>query len=247
MQKPRLLIADAVDSFRMALAEELAPRYRIRCCQNGKEALELIRTFEPDAVVIDLTLPEVDGISVLLKAAELGARPIVLATTRFLSEYVSEMVTRLGVGYVMLKPCDVRTTAERLGDLTQHMKPLPVSKPDMQTIVSNVLLSLSFPAKLRGYTYLREALPRAIGKPGQMITKEIYPEVARICGVSQNQVERGIRSAIESAFARRDDRVWSQYFNMEGMTKRPSNGDFLLTLAAKLAGEEQQEGNWGDL
>lgn len=235
MGKPKLLIADAAEEFRRALGDQVAESYTIRYCQNGREALELIRTFEPDALVLDLMIPEVDGISVLMQAAEQGARPVVLATTRFVSEYVMEAVTRLGVGYVILKPCDIRAAAARLMDLTQHLKPVSVTKPDPRTVVSNVLLRMSVPAKLRGYAALREGILLTMQCPGQMVTKELYPEVGRICGASKGQVERAMRSAIESAYDNRDDRVWGEYFNMENLSKRPSNGTFISTMAARLA------------
>lgn len=243
MQKLKLLIADAVDPFRQALAEELEPMYRIRCCRTGKEALELIHSFEPDAVVIDLTLPEMDGISVLLKAEELGIRPVVLAITSFMNEYVSEMLTRLSIGYVLMKPCDIQTAVERLGDLTNHVKPRPVTRPDKRTLVSNALLSLGMGAKLRGYNYLRIAIPMDMENPELMVTKELYPEVARICGVTKDHVERGIRTAIESAFRRGRRTVWQAYFGDDPnvLRERPSNGDFISTLAIKLAEGELPE------
>jgi len=61
----KLLIADATEEFRIALAERLAGSYVIRCCNHGKQTMELIHTFRPDMLVLDMMLPALDGISLL--------------------------------------------------------------------------------------------------------------------------------------------------------------------------------------
>lgn len=235
----KLLIADSSEEFRMALADQVAGSYVIRCCQQGKEALELIGSYKPDILVLDLMLPELDGISVLQQAAELGAQPMVLATTRILNDYVQDAVNRLGVGYLMVKPCDIKATAVRLGDLTMHLKPLPPARPDIHTAVANILRRLGIATKLRGYGYLREAIPVALRQRGQLVTKEIYPAVARACDVNKEQVERCIRTAIGKAFKRRNEEIWRLYFQPEpdGTLVQPSNGAFIFALAEWLAAE----------
>lgn len=240
MQMLKLLIADSSDEFRHAFAQEVAGSYVIRGCRQGKEALELICSFKPDIVVLDLMLPELDGISVLCQAAQRGAQPMVLATTRFCNDYVQDAITRLGVGYLVLKPCDVKATADRLADLTEHLKPVSVARPDIHILVSNVLLKLGFSTKHHGYTYLREAIPIAMRQSGQMVTKQIYPEVGHLCNASRDQVERSIRGAIAAAFARGNPQVWREYFQPEpdGTLQRPSNSTFIFDLAERLKNEE---------
>lgn len=240
MQMLKLLIADSTEEFRLALADQVAGSYVIRCCQDGREALAQICSFKPDLLVLDLMLPELDGISVLQQAAELGARPMVLATTRLVNAYVQDAITRLGVGYLLVKPCDVKATAARLRDLTEHLKSAPPARPDIRVVIPNILLKLSFAAKHHGFAYLVEAVAVAMSKPDQMITKEIYPAVGRACEAKREQVERCIRSAIVKAFKNRDEQVWRQYFcpGADGNLTRPSNGTFILTLAKRLAAEE---------
>ena len=56
---------------------------------------------------------------------------------------------RLGVGYLMVKPCNVKATVERVRDLSQQVEIAAATPPDPRTEVSNVLLSLGFSTKLR--------------------------------------------------------------------------------------------------
>lgn len=235
MSAPKLLIADSNDDFRLALAEALQEHYHVHCCQNGKNALELLHTYRPDVLVLDLMLPELDGISLLQAAADSGIRPKVLATSRFVNDYVLEMTKHLGVNYLMMKPCDVQSTVNRIQDLNRHPCHSPAAS-DPKVYASNLLLSLGIPTKLRGYEYLRQAVVLMAQDPEQSITKELYPAVGQLCHCKAGHVERSIRNAIDAAWHRRDDRVWMQYFSPgpDGTIPRPTNAALISRLADNL-------------
>lgn len=243
MEKLKLIIADGSEDFRFALADMLRGAYQVRLCENGNQAQELIRSFQPDVLVLDLMLPGLDGISLLQWAAESGSSFVVLATTRFASDYVLESLSRLGVGYLMMKPCDIRATAARIGDLTNRIHPPRTGRTDERTQVSNMLLSLGISTKLRGYGYLREAVLLQRKNPGQSITKILYPEVAKVCGCEAIHVERSIRSAIAAAWENRDEQIWRMYFLPDGTGSipRPTNGAFISQLAERLIQQNGQD------
>lgn len=233
MDKLKILIADPAEDFRNALAETLHGSYHIRTTSDGIQSLQILRSFLPDILVLDFMIPGLDGITLLQKAAESGIRPVVLATTRFLSDYALDAAERLGVGYIMIKPCDVNATVARIADLSQRLKPPAFSHPDPRTLVSNTLLRLGIPTKLRGYSYLREAILLMAQDPNQSITKELYPAVAAQCTGTAIQIERSIRSAINTAWNQKDGHIWQLYFaaNDTGLIPRPSNGAFISRLA----------------
>ena len=175
----KLLIAEGSEEFRQALAEKLTGAYLIRVCVEGKDALETMRSFRPDLMVLDLMLPGLDGVSLLQRASEEADPPTVLAVSCFFNDYILEALTRLNVGYVMKKPCDIDATIARLADLSGHMNRTAFAKPDPGTEVSNLLLALGFSTKLRGYAYLRDAILEQMRNPGCMMTKELYPAVGK--------------------------------------------------------------------
>ena len=111
MERLKLLIAEGTEDFRIALAETLRGAYTLRECDDGVTALELMASFQPEVVVLDLMLPGLDGLTLLQRAVAAQLHPIVLATTRFHNEYVVETAQELGVAYIMVKPCDVRAVA----------------------------------------------------------------------------------------------------------------------------------------
>lgn len=233
MEALKLLIAESSEDFRIALAESLRGAYCVRECSDGAEALRVLKSFCPDVLVLDLMLPGKDGISLLQEAMEAGLRPMVLATTRFASDYVLDTAGRLGIGYVMIKPCDVRATVARIRDLSCRLNVPQVTRPDPRSCASNILLTLGVPTKLNGYGYLREAIPLMAKDPGQSITKELYPAVAKLYRCEPKNVERSIRSAIDSAWKKRDERIWGMYFspNTSGIIQRPTNAEFISRLA----------------
>ena len=236
MDKLKLLIADGTEEFPMALADHLRGAYTLRTCCTGLEALEMVGKFRPDILILDLMLPGLDGLSLLQQASAQGYRPMVLATTRYVSNYVLEAAERFGVGYVMVKPCDIKATAARIADLSQRLRPPVPLRSDSKAAVSNLLLSLGVPTKLRGYGYLREAVIEMMRDPTQMVTKELYPSVADRCSATDKQVERSIRTAITAAWSNRDEPLWRLYFQPgpSGTVPKPTNAAFISRLAQGL-------------
>ena len=245
MDTRKILIADGTDEFREALTEALQGSYYVRSCKDGQEALSLLRSFSPDILVLDLFLPGLDGISLLHSAAAAGIFPMVLATGRFISDYMTDALGQLGVEYIMLKPCNLRGTIDRIQDLSRRIRQPVISQPDPRSQITSLLVLLGVPAKFDGYAYLREAVLMIARKRGMAITKELYPAVASLCrtGVDGKNVERSIRNAIEKAWANRDDRIWQMYFapGRDGTIPKPSNSQFIHALADSLQLQQERK------
>lgn len=242
LETQTLLIADSSEEFRTTLAQALQGNYRVLCCRTGMEALDILRRETPDLFIMDLMLPEVDGLTLLQRLHELGIHPTILATTRLVNDYVISATTKLGVEYLMIKPCDIRAIVRRVRDLSSRKSRAAAGSPDRRTYVSNLLTALGISSKLRGYNYLRAAILAMLENPMQSITKELYPGVARQFGCTSSQVERSIRNAIQQAWERRSDEVWSTVFQADntGTIPRPSNAAFVSRLADRLLLDQAQ-------
>ena len=231
MDTPELLIADSNEDFCLALAQALGERYRVRCCGTGKDALDILRRERCDVLVLDLMLPEMDGITLLQTIVEEGICPMTLVVTRFINEYVLETLSQLGVGYLMRKPCEAAAAVTRILELRSCIH-LPAPMHDPRVFVSGLLHSLGVATRHDGYTYLREAILLISGDPYQTATKELYPKVAAMFGCRGEQVERSIRNALIIAWKNRDERVWQQFFPTGN--GRPTNMEFITCLAESL-------------
>ncbi len=231
MRTPNLLIADSSEEFALSLSVALQASFKVRCCKNGKEALEHFQSDPPEVIVLDLMLPEIDGISFLHMIHQQNFHPTILATTRLISDYVIENVQKLGIGYLIVKPCDVSSIAERVLDLCKLSSSAPAMSPKAR--VAYILSSLGIAVKLRGYAYLQDAILLMVERPGMSITKELYPSVGDIHNTTGVLVERSIRSAIKGAWEKRDNQVWQKYFlaNADGDVPHPTTAQFIARLA----------------
>lgn len=230
MEKPTLLIADSNEDFRLALARALQDHYRILCTGDGKEALLLLRHETPETLILDPTLPGMDGLTLLETAVAEDIRPMVLIASRFLTTYLQESAAQLGVGYLMCKPCDISAVVMRVRDLKRRLKP---AAPDLRTLICRCLLDLGFSTKHDGFQYLIDAVAMMTGDVTLPVTKIIYPSVARIYNCSPENVERSIRTAMGWAWLHRNTALWQEVFPF-CTDHRPSNADFLTHLAVHI-------------
>lgn len=236
VEKKKLLIAAANEELRLALRDMLRGAFQVYCCADGYEARRTLETLRPDVMVVDVMLAGVDGISLLQWAAGQGIRSRIMLISRLPSDYVVDAATRLGVGYIMLTPCDLGALAARVEDLGRSLVPEKVAQTDPRGEVAGILLALGLRPKLKGYACLREAILLCAEDEHMSVTKVLYPEVAKRCGCKAGHVERNIRSAIESAWEVRDERVWRLYFppDSSGCVARPTNAWFIARLADSL-------------
>ena len=231
MQK--LLIADCNEDFRLALAEALQEHYQVFCCGNGRDALALLCRERPQILVLELMLPELDGITILEHAAKDGVHPKILAFIPFLSGYIQDAAQRFGMGYLMRKPCEIAAVTARILDLDQF-SPSPLPAQNLEERCAQLLLSLGFSPNHNGYQYILDCIQLLHQNPALSVTKELYPTVAKKYGQKWRRIERSIRSAAEAAWDRGDRQRWLTCF--PNCSKRPSNSVFLFQILQLLGG-----------
>lgn len=218
MDKPSILIAQSGEDFRQALERALRDRCRVHVCATGREALNLIPKLCPDILVLDLMLPEMDGLSLLQILAPEGL-PMVLATTSLISPYIQDTAQSLGIDYIMRTPCAVEAVIMRVEDMAKQSY-------DIKARAVEVLRVLGFNPMQNGTKCLPDTISIYAKNPKQALTKELYPAVGKICEprATGEKIEKDIRYAIKTAWKCRDTEVWWKYF--PGDT-RPTNGEFI--------------------
>ncbi len=109
---------------REALRRTLAlAGYEVQLAEDGEQALELIVQSMPDAVVLDVGLPGIDGLEVCRRVRRLGSRvPILILTAR---DQVEDRIDGLdeGADDYMIKPFDVGELKARLRALLRRANP----------------------------------------------------------------------------------------------------------------------------
>ena len=245
-QTMTVLIADSGEDFCAALSAALQRTdgfQVIGTATDGEQAIRLIRERKPDVLVLDLMLSKQDGISVLKSVNNLDRKPITLATSAFLTDYVSTAAANLGVRYLMLKPCDMTALVERLEEIrggTQLRLPAlrRGDKTSIEGMVTSIIHEIGVPAHIKGYQYLREAIIIAVNDMDVInaITKVLYPQVAKTFQTTPSRVERAIRHAIEVAWDRGDLDTLQRFFGytVSNTKGKPTNSEFIALIADKL-------------
>lgn len=194
-------------------------------------------------LVLDLMLSKQDGISVLKAVSNLDRKPVTLATSAFVTGYVSAAAAGLGVRYLMLKPCDMNVLVERLeeirgGESPRYPAPRRTDKTNIETMVTNIIHEIGVPAHIKGYQYLREAIIIAVDDMDVInaITKVLYPQVAKTFQTTPSRVERAIRHAIEVAWDRGDLDTLQSFFGytVSNTKGKPTNSEFIALIADRL-------------
>ena len=163
-QRIKALIADGSEEFceQIRTAMERAGGFQlIGTARDGHRAMAMLREQTPDVLVLDLALPLLDGMAVLQAVAQMEKRPMILVTSSFITEYVANVTSTMGVAYLMLKPCDAAVVVERLREMWQtRQKPkAPASSLDrlsagrqasVESMVTNIIHEIGVPATLKG-------------------------------------------------------------------------------------------------
>jgi two-component system response regulator MprA len=125
----RILVVDDDRAVRDALRRALTlGSYEVQVAEDGEQALELVSQAVPDAVVLDVGLPGIDGLEVCRRLRRLGNRllgnrvPILILTAR---DAVADRIDGLDVGAddYMVKPFDVGELKARLRALLRRSDP----------------------------------------------------------------------------------------------------------------------------
>lgn len=238
----KLMIADATEEIRQTLEGMFREYCMIRSCADGETALELLRQFAPDILVLDLMLPKTDGLSVLQQLRQWQLPTMVLAQTPINSPYIQNRLQQLAVDYVVMSPCQISALQVQIQDFIRQLQDAPPRPKCEDILVTTLLIKMGFSTKLGGYSYLVDAIPLYAQDPSQAITKELYVAVGQIHGKDAALVERSIRSAIEKAWRHGDSALWGKYFRTlpDGSVERPSNGHFIARMAQLLLGRSQE-------
>ncbi len=124
---PTILIVDDEEDIRELISVSLMREedYKLLEAVNGLEALQLARATRPDLIILDLMLPEMDGLTVyknLREDARTNSIPVIMLTARGRLE---EKIMGLGLGAddYMAKPFSPKELMLRVRNLLRRTNP----------------------------------------------------------------------------------------------------------------------------
>ncbi|MDR1736740.1 MAG: sporulation transcription factor Spo0A [Oscillospiraceae bacterium] len=265
MEKIRLVVADGNPEFRELTVDTLRGNDDIEIvgtAKNGQEALEMAKSKEPDVLLLELVLPQLDGISVMraMNAHQFKNRPAVIVISSFVNDAVSAEAVGLGAYYFLLKPFSPLALPDRIRSAAMYAHTglaLPAARTqstapsslrsdlDLEARITSIIHEIGVPAHIKGYQYLRQAIMIAVNRREAMgaITKILYPTVADIFQTTPSRVERAIRHSIEVAWDRGDLETLQRFFGytVSHVKGKPTNSEFIAMIADKLQLQQRME------
>ena len=106
MAKKVLVVDDEPAIVKMVTAQLVAHDYEVHSATNGKDALKICRNIIPDAIIMDIMMPDTDGASVaeeLKENPEMKKVPIIFLTAAVKQSEVPRN-HKIGGEYYLAKP-----------------------------------------------------------------------------------------------------------------------------------------------
>jgi len=106
--RPKVLIVDDEERFRKTLSKLLtAQGLEVYSAGSGDEALDLIRKYPVDIVLLDMRMPGMNGIDTLSAIKKIDPLIEVIMLTGHASVDVAVEIMKRGGFEYLLKPCDI--------------------------------------------------------------------------------------------------------------------------------------------
>lgn len=188
---------------------------------DGQETIKAIKEKKPDILLLDIIMPERDGLSVLedMIKSNLEKSPTTVVMSAIGQEKITQKAITLGATYYVVKPFDMATLVDRLRDLLKEENSTSINTEgiccnnnivkksneiSLEVRTTNIIHDVGVPAHIKGYQYIREAILLAVENEDiiNSITKTLYPTLSKKFNTTPSRVERAIRHAIEVAWNR---------------------------------------------
>jgi two-component system response regulator (stage 0 sporulation protein A) len=258
----RVLIVDNNVELCQQLEEFFSQSPDIEPCgvaHDGEAALELIQELSPDVVLLDLTMPKLDGIGVMerIHTLDLEKYPVVIVLTAFARDEMVERMTELGAKYFIVKPINLNILVERIrqfGAATTAAPPQDASVTSRRSsengslpggslrraeaMLMDLLHQIGLPSHFKGHVYLKEAVLMVMENPTLLggLTKQVYPVIAERHHSTPSGVESAIRNALVTTWHRgnREFLITLLGSHLNGETPMPTNSVLIAKLADRL-------------
>jgi len=119
-RRRKVLFVEDEPGLRSAYARLFVKRYEMAFAATGAEALSELGRFAPDVVVLDLRLPDVDGVDVLTKIRQARVPVRTIVTSAYASMEPQLALMDLGHKAYLQKPFDPEDLAQLIDEVADR-------------------------------------------------------------------------------------------------------------------------------
>jgi DNA-binding response OmpR family regulator len=130
--KRRILIADDDESERRVLAEYLQQEgYQVEQASDGRQVMAAMANFLPDLIILDVKMPEIDGLEVVRRVHTTSKVPIII-TSRLVDDMDRVAGLSAGSDDYLAKPVRPRELVLRLQGLLRRAEAAEAAQPVLE-------------------------------------------------------------------------------------------------------------------
>ncbi|NOX88146.1 MAG: response regulator [Calditrichaeota bacterium] len=120
--KKILVVDDAVEVREMLDDFFKLEGYSVIQAENGLQGLEIFKKEKPDAAIVDIEMPQMNGLEFAKKALEYDPDFPIIIVSAFVEKYSLDYINNLGVKVVLRKPIDLTKLAKEVKRLFSKSK-----------------------------------------------------------------------------------------------------------------------------
>lgn len=174
---PHVLVIDDEPQILRALRTILtAQNYRVSVANRGEEGLSLAAAEQPDVIILDLGLPDIDGITVCAQLRQWTQTPIIVLSVRE-SERDKVMALDKGADDYLVKPFGIEELLARLRVALRHFS---LVKGNREPVVQTGDLVIDLPRHIvtKGGVEVKltatefQLLAYLVAHPGRVLTHQ---------------------------------------------------------------------------
>lgn len=144
----KILIVDDELQIRELLYDLFSHKgYKVFTSPNAEEAIEIIRKENPDTVLLDLKMPNTDGIEALKRVRKLGFKNKILVLSGLEDEEIKKAALLNGANGFLSKQLDLKVILKaecRVPEKTEHKVLIADDDPGIQSLLRDFLIKKGF-------------------------------------------------------------------------------------------------------
>ena len=165
---------------------------------DGESAIESIRKYQPDVVLLDICLPVMDGLGVMETIRDSGDCPetLFVVITSVGSQRLIRCAFDLGASFYVLKPYNsdqlvarLKQMHERKQEILAEMSNDLICIPNksmtdnvannIESDVTDIIRDIGIPANIKGYQYIREGIIMAVNDVNMLNYETVVSEYCK--------------------------------------------------------------------
>ena len=117
IKKHSILVCDDEEGIRESFKLVLSDLYQLRFAINGIEALDMLKTFTPDLMLLDIKMPKLHGMEILKQIKKLKPTLPVIIVTGYQSVEMAQEALKNGASDYIPKPFESKQLLKTVSTL----------------------------------------------------------------------------------------------------------------------------------